>query len=166
MRKDWFKGDSPKIWNKKIQYLIDNEQPFVIAKYLISSRFISDRNEWKYELILWQTREDEEGKESLSMSKEQYNALIENFHLTKLHSCEDGTIHGINTELLKLSSLFKESVSQNERRLQETKETYRTRKFSRASIALIELQLEELKAERKMLEKKFCEEYQIYTFKL
>lgn len=106
----WRGGQTLESRREQIRRLLDEEQPFVLARYSVSSPFVTDAWSWAYELILWQTRAGEEEQQSLVMDAITFRHLIREFNMYLAEQNDDGAVYECNSLLRDLTAQWREDM--------------------------------------------------------
>ena len=166
LTKNWSRGSRYRDKKKQIQALVDLDQPFALAKYEVSVPMVTDCTTCIYEIILWQTRNDKDETACLTLSREDYLQLKEDFEMKALCKRKYGELWGVNDSLLRLEKEFREVMTPYDREKDTRHKTYYIPELSRdeKETALFNLKLSHKAKER--AEMRFCEDFGIIHWKL
>lgn len=104
---------------EEIAFLIEKKQPFTLIKYPIWAKQVTNRKEYGYELVLIQTKDREEPMDILTMTKEAFYELIEQYEMQQLYRSADGTVYGIDTRLRDVSDKLKKLREKPDKQIKE-----------------------------------------------
>lgn len=104
---------------EEVAILVEKNQPFALIKYPIWAKRVTGRKEFGYELVLVQTKDREDPMDLLSMTKETFYELIEQYGMEQLYRSVDGTIYGIDTRLRDVSDRLKKLREKPDRQIKE-----------------------------------------------
>lgn len=109
---------------EEIAFLIEKKQPFTLIKYPIWAKQVTNRKEYGYELVLIQTKDREEPMDILTMTKEVFYELIEQYEMQQLYRSADGTVYGIDTRLREISDKLKKLRERPDRQIKQLRAIY------------------------------------------
>lgn len=109
---------------EEIAFLIEKKQPFTLIKYPIWAKQVTNRKEYGYELVLIQTKDREEPMDNLTMTKEAFYELIEQYEMQQLYRSADGTVYGIDTRLREISDKLKKLRERPDRQIKQLRAIY------------------------------------------
>lgn len=109
---------------EEIAFLIEKKQPFTLIKYPIWAKQVTNRKEYGYELVLIQTKDREEPMDILTMTKEAFYELIEQYEMQQLYRSADGTVYGIDTRLREISDKLKKLRERPDRQIKQLRAIY------------------------------------------
>lgn len=104
---------------EEVAILVEKEQPFALVKYPIWAKQVTGRKEYGYELVLVQTKDREDPMNLLSMTKETFYELVEQYEMQQLYRSADGTVYGINTRLRDVHEKLKKLRDKPEKQIKE-----------------------------------------------
>lgn len=151
---------------RQINMLLDNGQPFALAKYRTSMFLMQDYNDWTYELILWQTREHKEPTTCLTMPRDIFYHLIDEFNLKEGKTEGYGTIYVPDDYFHQLRDSFEEQIAQIDRQIDAITEKIARGMADKEQIPELKQEKHVLQSERRRLAAKFVQENGIIIFNL
>lgn len=162
----WKQGSRYSDRKNQIQRLINEKQPFALAKYEMRCPMIPDTSAWLYEIILWQTREEKEETCCLTLPMEDFDQLKEEFAMKRLCKKKYGELWGVNDDLLRLNNEFKEAMKPYDHEIDLRHKTYYIPEQSKNDKAQALANLKLAHKAREAAAQRFCQDFDIINWKL
>jgi len=163
----WRGGTSYEARKAQVAALLENDQPFVLSRYLVTANFITETSDWFHEIILWQTREGDREQQSLVLTAPIFRRLVREFDMKIVEHTEYGTIYECNSLLRDLCEEFRSEVAGHLQNLQEARMLYAVKKsgVTREWTMQLRGRIEAAEAELVQAERQFRKDHGIYTYR-
>lgn len=161
----WEGGSDLASRRRQIKRLIDLDQPFALARFRTGMILLPDYSEWTYELVLWQTRLDEESTPSLTMSRQTFNALIKEFGLQAGKKDKYGTVYVKDDTFNRLRNLFEEMTAAIEKDIQVIRESIARGRVAKDNLQAARDRIETLKKQKNEITETFYNEQDLIVFR-
>lgn len=163
----WRGGNSYESRKAQVAALLEDDQPFVLSRYLVTANFITETSDWFHEIILWQTREGDREQQSLVLTPPIFRRLVREFDMKMVDHTEYGTIYECNSLLRDLCEEFRKEIAGYVDDLREARQLYAVKKVGVTREWAMGLRERIGAAEEQIAraERRFREDHGIYTYR-
>jgi len=164
--KAWKGGTSFDARKEQIAALLENDQPFVLARYLVTVPLVDGACDWLHEIILWQSRSGDREQASLILTPRMFRDLVEAFDMRQADRIDEGEIYECNSLLRDLSEEYRKEMDRHRDAVETAKKNYMVKKdgYSRSWTMRLRQRLTAAEAAYSSASQQFLVDHNIYTY--